>query len=33
MNLGIQLAWCVVLALAGNLFWYRAVKKITVNGG
>lgn len=33
MNLGIQVAWCVVLALAGNLFWHRAVKKITVNGG
>ncbi len=33
MNLGIQAAWCVVLAFFGNLFWHRAVKKITVNGG
>ncbi|MBP3718820.1 MAG: ABC-2 family transporter protein, partial [Eubacterium sp.] len=31
--LGVQLAWCVVLTIAGNLFWNHAVKKITVNGG
>ena len=31
--LGIQLLWCVVLSVCGNLFWYHAVKKITVNGG
>ncbi len=31
--LGIQLAWCIVLTIAGNLFWNHAVKKITVNGG
>ena len=32
-KLGIQLAWCVVLTICGNLFWNHAVKKITVNGG
>ena len=32
-KLGIQLLWCVVLAVCGNLFWNHAVKKITVNGG
>ena len=31
--LGIQLLWCVVLSVCGNLFWNHAVKKITVNGG
>jgi ABC-2 type transport system permease protein len=31
--LGIQLFWCVVLTIAGNLFWNHAVKRITVNGG
>lgn len=31
--LGIQLIWCVVLTIAGNLFWNHAVKRITVNGG
>ena len=31
--LGIQLIWCVVLTIAGNLFWNHAVKQITVNGG
>lgn len=31
--LGVQLAWCIVLTIAGNLFWNHAVKKITVNGG
>ena len=31
--LGIQLAWCIVLTIAGNLFWNHAVKRITVNGG
>jgi len=32
-GLGIQLFWCVVLSVCGNLFWNHAVKKITVNGG
>ena len=32
-GLGIQLLWCVVLSVCGNLFWNHAVKKITVNGG
>jgi len=32
-GLGIQLLWCVVLSVCGNLFWKHAVKKITVNGG
>ena len=31
--LGIQLGWCILLTIAGNLFWNHAVKKITVNGG
>ncbi|HBZ02316.1 MAG TPA: hypothetical protein DEO83_00685 [Lachnospiraceae bacterium] len=31
--LGVQLLWCVVLTVAGNLFWNHAVKRITVNGG
>jgi ABC-2 type transport system permease protein len=31
--LGIQLAWCIVLTILGNLFWNHAVKRITVNGG
>lgn len=31
--LGIQLLWCAVLTVAGNLFWNHAVKRITVNGG
>ncbi len=31
--LGLQLIWCIVLTLAGNLFWNYAVKRITVNGG
>ncbi|MBO4337740.1 MAG: hypothetical protein J5842_06675 [Lachnospiraceae bacterium] len=31
--LGIQLAWCIVLTICGNLFWNRAVRRITVNGG
>ncbi|MCR5226950.1 MAG: hypothetical protein K6E27_07045 [Eubacterium sp.] len=31
--LGIQLIWCIVLTIAGNLFWNHAVKRITVNGG
>jgi ABC-2 type transport system permease protein len=30
---GLQIAWLVVLTVAGNLFWNHAVKKITVNGG
>lgn len=30
---GLQLAWLVILTLAGNLFWNHAVKKVTVNGG
>ena len=30
---GMQLGWCVILGLAGMLFWNHAVKKITVNGG
>ena len=30
---GMQLGWCVILGLAGILFWNHAVKKITVNGG
>ena len=31
--IGLQLFWCVVLIIAGNLFWNHAVKRITVNGG
>lgn len=31
--LGTQLIWCIVLTIAGNLFWNHAVKRITVNGG
>ena len=31
--LAIQLAWGIVLSVAGNLFWNYSVKKITVNGG
>ena len=31
--IGIQLIWCVVLTICGNLFWNHAVKKITVSGG
>ena len=30
---GMQLGWCVILSIAGILFWNHAVKKITVNGG
>ena len=29
----LQIAWLIVLNLAGNLFWNCAVKKVTVNGG
>ena len=31
--LGLQVFWIAVLAIAGNLFWNHAVRKITVNGG
>ena len=31
--LGIQVIWCVVLTIAGMLFWNYSVRKITVNGG
>ena len=30
---GLQLGWCLILTLAGVLFWNISVKKITVNGG
>ncbi|MBO4928426.1 MAG: hypothetical protein J5379_09300 [Clostridiales bacterium] len=30
---GLQLAWGVVLTIAGTLFWNYSVRKITVNGG
>ena len=30
---GLQLAWCVILFVAGTLFWNHSVRKITVNGG
>ncbi|MBP5491236.1 MAG: hypothetical protein J6Y08_00125 [Clostridiales bacterium] len=30
---GLQLAWALVLTLAGTLFWNYSVRKITVNGG
>ena len=30
---GLQLAWALILTLAGTLFWNHSVKKITVNGG
>ena len=33
LKLGIQLFWCLLLTLCGNLFWNHAVKRITVNGG
>ena len=29
----LQLAWCIGLTVAGNLFWKVSLKKITVNGG
>ena len=32
-RLGIQLLWCLILSVCGNLFWNHAVKRITVNGG
>ena len=32
-TMGFQLAWAVILSIAGILFWRHAVKKITVNGG
>ena len=31
--LGLQLAWIVILSIAGNAFWNHSIKKITVNGG
>ena len=31
--LALQLGWCIILTVAGNLFWNHAVKQITVNGG
>ena len=30
---GLQLAWCLILYVAGTLFWNFSVRKITVNGG
>ncbi len=30
---GLQLAWALLLTLAGTLFWNYSVKRITVNGG
>lgn len=33
VQLLLQFAWCVALALAGSLFWRVSLKKITVNGG
>ena len=30
---GLQLAWLVILTVAGNIFWKIAVRRITVNGG
>ena len=33
IQLILQFAWCVALALAGSLFWRVSLKKITVNGG
>ena len=33
IQLLLQFAWCVALALAGSLFWRVSLKKITVNGG
>ncbi len=32
-TLAFQAIWAAVLAIAGQLFWQHAVKKITVNGG
>lgn len=29
----LQLAWCLILYLAGSVFWSVSLKKITVNGG
>lgn len=31
--LGVQLIWVIVLAVSTDLFWKKAVKRITVNGG
>ena len=28
-----QASWAIILSIIGNLFWNRAVRKITVNGG
>ena len=33
VQLGLQLLWCVVLWVLGNIFWKVSIKKITVNGG
>lgn len=30
---GMQLGWCVILTVAGVIFWKISVRKITVNGG
>ena len=31
--LGLQVIWCLILYIAGTLFWNYSVRKITVNGG
>ena len=28
-----QLGWCIILTILGNLFWNHSVRRITVNGG
>jgi len=31
--IGIQLFWVVILSIITSLFWKKAVRQITVNGG
>lgn len=33
LGLGLQLVWAVALFLAGRLYWNRAVRRVTVQGG
>ncbi len=32
-QLGLQFAWCIILWIAGKLFWKISLRKITINGG
>ena len=33
IQIAIQVAWCMILAIFGKIFWSVSIKKITVNGG